>query len=221
MSAAGSHRRRSTPVHVRAAARAVAAGLAITWATVGCSEATDRAGTEATESSAAPAPVLEVTTSEPDTNSNSGSNSGSNSEPVPGGATTPSPAETSETTPAAEAPVGGTVAVTLDDWSIAMPTVLAAGSLTFEVTNDGEFPHRLAIARGTRYEDLPVLDNGAVDTTTLGPDFLGEQLANLATGEAGAIDFELPPGQYVFFCPVVSGPNSHAEAGQVLSVTVS
>ena len=31
----------------------------------------------------------------------------------------------------------------------------------------------------------------------------------------------LPPGKYVFFCPVAFGPTSHAKAGQVLSVTVS
>lgn len=96
---------------------------------------------------------------------------------------------------------------------------LTGGSLTFNAVNNGENPHAFAIARGTSYEDLPQKDNGAVDTDALGADYLGTT-ANLQSGEEESITFDLEAGDYVFFCPVEFGPNSHAKAGQVLSVSV-
>ena len=87
------------------------------------------------------------------------------------------------------------------------------------MSNDGNFPHRLEIARGNSYEELPQLGNGAVDETALGDDFLGGT-DNIAAGGTTTIDFDLPPGNYVLFCNIVSGPTSHAARGQVLSVTV-
>ena len=113
----------------------------------------------------------------------------------------------------------GAIPVDLGEWFIEFDGDLAAGSLTFAVENVGENPHALAIVRGDRYEDLPQLDNGAVDTEAMGDDFLGTT-DNFETGEGGEITFDLEAGNYVFFCPVQFGPNSHAAAGQVLSVTV-
>ncbi|MGH1488517.1 MAG: hypothetical protein ACRBK7_03850 [Acidimicrobiales bacterium] len=94
-----------------------------------------------------------------------------------------------------------------------------AGETAFSVVNNGENPHAFAIARGTSYEDLPQKDNGAVDTEALGADYLGTT-SNLQSGETEDISFGLEAGDYVFFCPVEFGPNSHAKAGQVLSVSV-
>ncbi len=96
---------------------------------------------------------------------------------------------------------------------------LSAGELAFSVINNGENPHAFAIAKGASYEDLPQKDNGAVDTEALGADYLGTT-ANLQSGEEEDITFALESGDYVFFCPVEFGPNSHAKAGQVLSVSV-
>ena len=80
-------------------------------------------------------------------------------------------------------------------------------------------PHAFAIVRGDSYEELPQLDNGAVDTEAMGDDFLGST-DNVEVGDSTEITFDLEAGNYVFFCPIQFGPNSHAAAGQVLSVTV-
>ncbi len=110
------------------------------------------------------------------------------------------------------------LAVELGEWFITTPAV-SAGTVTFALDNTGENPHALAIARGTSYEELPQLDNGAVDTDALGDDYLGTS-EDIASGASGTVEFDLEAGDYVFFCPIEFGPNSHAGAGQVLSVTV-
>ena len=110
-------------------------------------------------------------------------------------------------------------AVDLGEWFLEMPDQLDAGSYTFALTNVGENPHAFAIVRGDAYEDLPQLDNGAVDTDAMGDDFLGAS-DRIESGASGEVEFELEAGNYVFFCPIQFGPNSHAAAGQVLSVTV-
>ena len=113
----------------------------------------------------------------------------------------------------------GALAVGLGEWFVEVPDGITAGTLTFAVENTGENPHAFAIVRGDAYEDLPQKDNGAVDIDAVGDDFLGNT-DNLETGESTTIDFDLEAGNYVFFCPIEFGPNSHAAAGQVLSVTV-
>jgi ABC-type glycerol-3-phosphate transport system substrate-binding protein len=123
--------------------------------------------------------------------------------------------ETSETS---EAPADG-VPIELVEWSISDPGQLSAGSITFAIDNIGENSHALAIARGVAYEDLPLKDNGAVDTEALGDDYLGAS-ENVPAGETSSLDVELTAGDYVLFCPIEFGPNSHAANGQVQSVTV-
>ena len=114
----------------------------------------------------------------------------------------------------------GAVAVELGVWYVDMPPTLEAGSISFDISNaDTERPHALAVVKGDAYEDLPLLDNGAVDTEAMADDFLGAT-ENIESGAAGAITIDLEAGNYVFFCPINFGPNSHAGAGQVLSVTV-
>lgn len=109
--------------------------------------------------------------------------------------------------------------IELGEWFVSEPVGITAGSTTFALMNVGENPHAFAIARGTSYEDLPQKDNGAVDQEALGDDFLGSA-DNIDPGGSGSITFDLEPGDYVFFCPIEFGPNSHAAAGQVLSVTI-
>jgi uncharacterized cupredoxin-like copper-binding protein len=122
--------------------------------------------------------------------------------------------------PAGDDTAADAVAVELGEWFVDMPTTLDAGTISFSLSNVGENPHAFAVAKGTSYEELPQLDNGAVDTDALGADFLGSIDDNIAAGGTGEITFDLEPGDYVFFCPIQFGPNSHAAAGQVLSVTV-
>ncbi len=110
-------------------------------------------------------------------------------------------------------------AVTLADFTIEIDGPVTAGAAAFALTNAGENPHALAVAKGASYKDLPQKDNGAVDTEKLGADFIGSS-ENVAKGATGSVELTLEAGDYVFFCPIELGPNSHAKAGQVLSVTV-
>lgn len=114
---------------------------------------------------------------------------------------------------------GSTVSVELDEWVVDTETTLSAGAITFEVANVGSFPHEFGITRGDSYDDLPQLANGAIDEDTLGADVLGKT-GRISPGESETIDFDLEAGNYVFFCNIAVGPNSHAASGQVLSVTV-
>ena len=137
--------------------------------------------------------------------------------------TAPAETETTETTEPADAPVeeeAPAVPVSLFEWTVDAPTTITGGTVMFEVSNTGTFPHEFSIARGDSYETLPQLDNGAVDEETLGADWVG-RTDRVAPGETTTISFDLEPGNYVFLCNINSGPNAHAAQGQVLSVTVT
>ena len=70
-------------------------------------------------------------------------------------------------TPAASA-TGETVAVSLKEFTIAMPTELPAGPTTFEITNDGSVEHSFEIeGQGIEEELEPYLQPGASDTLTV------------------------------------------------------
>lgn len=114
---------------------------------------------------------------------------------------------------------GDGIAVSLTEWALDAPTSFAGGEVTFTAANDGNFPHELAIARGDSYETLPLLANGAVDEAALGADFLG-RTDRIESGATADLTVTLEPGNYVLLCNIQAGPNSHAAAGQVLSVTV-
>jgi uncharacterized cupredoxin-like copper-binding protein len=87
------------------------------------------------------------------------------------------------------------VDVSLVEWAIEMPTSVTAGSVTFNVTNNGSAEHNFAI-EGNGVEQ-------ALDS-------------NLASGEAGSMTVDLEPGTYRVYCPV----GNHAEQGMELELTV-
>ena len=62
------------------------------------------------------------------------------------------------------------------------------------------------------------IGGGAIDEDALGDDFIG-RTENLQSGETEIIEFDLDPGNYVFFCNIAATV-SHAAQGQVLAVTV-
>ena len=104
--------------------------------------------------------------------------------------------EEAEASPAAAAE-GETVDVSLFEWGIDMPTTLSAGTITFNVTNDGTLPHNLEIEGQGIEEELE---------------------ENLQPGESGTLTLELEPGTYEAYCPV--GEGSHREQGMELELTV-
>ena len=136
-------------------------------------------------------------------------------------ATTSAPA-TTEASATAEA-AGESVAVTLSEFEIETQDTFTAGQVTFDVINDGtsEFNHEFAIIAAGTYEELPKLDNGAVDEDALADGMLLGRTERLEPGQAETIAFDLEPGTYLFICNVNFGPNSHAANGQTLTVTVN
>jgi hypothetical protein len=122
--------------------------------------------------------------------------------------------------PGDDAPAGEVVEVELVEWAVNAPAEITGGTVSFNVTNIGENSHEFTIVRGESYESLPLLGNGAVDEAALGDDFLG-RTETFDAGSTITATFDLEPGSYVFLCNISFGPNSHAKAGQVLSVTVN
>lgn len=150
-------------------------------------------------------------------------------------ATTAAPVETTSTTaPTTTAAPETTVVVasnTYDavlgspeggEFSLGAPNVLAAGNITFAVTNEGSFPHNFAMVAGNQYDQLPLRSNGQPDEEALrnaGGWFGVTELLN--AGDSTTIDLgDVPAGNYVLFCNIAVGASSHAAQGQTLSVTV-
>ena len=71
-----------------------------------------------------------------------------------------------------------------------------SGDLTFNLTNDGQAPHSLEI------EDVNGQDQ--------------EIEGDVAPGESGTLQVNLPPGTYEFYCPV----GNHKEMGMEGEITV-
>lgn len=112
-------------------------------------------------------------------------------------------------------------AASLVEWAIEAPTEYAAGSVTFDVSNDGEFPHEFVVIEGEGYESLPLEDGGKVIEEELPTGALVDRTSRIQPGETAQLTVDLAPGSYVLVCNLGSGGNSHAGAGQNLDVTVT
>jgi hypothetical protein len=121
---------------------------------------------------------------------------------------------------------GGTpVEVTLDEWSItAAEESVAAGPVTFEVTNQGEEAHELVVVQADSPDDLEIVD-GQVDEAAL-PEgaFIGE-VEGFPAGTDCEGTFELEAASYVLFCNILEEhegePESHVEEGMVTTLEVT
>lgn len=121
------------------------------------------------------------------------------------------------TTPPAIA--DGVVVVTLNEWALDTGKTLPAGKVSFALKNTGQYPHEVAVIKGT-FAELPRLDGGAVaeDRLAVGA-FIGRS-PKVAPASEGTAQFDLPAGAYVFVCNIGNGPTSHAAKGQYLDVNV-
>jgi uncharacterized cupredoxin-like copper-binding protein len=101
--------------------------------------------------------------------------------------------------PPAATPVASganTVDVTLTEFTIDMPATVAAGEVTFIVTNTGSVEHNFEV-EGQGIEE--------------------EFEENLQPGETGELTLTLEPGTYEVYCPV----GDHAEQGMEIELTVT
>jgi uncharacterized cupredoxin-like copper-binding protein len=82
--------------------------------------------------------------------------------------------------------------------------MLPSGNITFQITNDGDMPHSLAIVRE---------DDDTIPTNDI-PEY--ELDETLEPGESTQWEVELEPGTYIFYCPV----GDHRDQGMEIEVTV-
>ena len=108
---------------------------------------------------------------------------------------------------------------TLGEWRLGsaeggeLPAI-AAGELSFELSNADEIAHNFVLVRtDVAAEDLPTL-NGRLDLDAAG-EIVGEVEA-VAPGGDGSRTFELPPGEYVLVCNIAG----HHEGGMYYQLTV-
>jgi hypothetical protein len=100
-----------------------------------------------------------------------------------------------EPTPTAE-PVQ-VVDLVLLEWLIDMPAETRAGQVNFVVTNEGSEEHSVVIEGNGLVFELPT---------------------PLDSGESSILSAELPPGEYVLYCPV--GEGEHREEGMEATLVV-
>lgn len=100
---------------------------------------------------------------------------------------------------AAPPPPGPVVPVTEKDFSISAQPSVAAGDVTFDVTNDGPATHEFVVVRtDLAPDDLPIASDGlSVDEDAL--QNVGE-ISQVDFGTTESATLSLAPGHYVFFC---------------------
>lgn len=116
-------------------------------------------------------------------------------------------------------PVSGaeSLAVSLSQWAVTPTlTTVAAGSVTFTVTNDGTIPHEFVVLQTeTPAGDFPI------DTFEGEPERFNEDTAGTNVGETGDMDagttktltIDLAPGHYALVCnlPTHYGLGMHTD----------
>lgn len=90
-----------------------------------------------------------------------------------------------------------TVEVSLTEWAINMPSELEAGTIIFEVINDGTVPHTFEIAGESVFAALD---------------------APIGPGERARLEVDLTPGEYTVICSL--GDGAHRDIGMQLTLTV-
>jgi uncharacterized cupredoxin-like copper-binding protein len=112
-------------------------------------------------------------------------------------------------------PGDGTILTTEKDFAIDLEeSTTPAGSVTFDVTNDGPSTHEFVVFDTDLAEDeLPV------DGTTVTEDDLDlvDEAEDIAPGVDSSLTVDLQPGTYVVICNI----EGHYQAGMHASLTVT
>ncbi len=121
----------------------------------------------------------------------------------------------SATTGAHTASTGSAAEFELAEWSVKDPSTVAAGQVTFKVSNVGKFPHEMIIVKGDSFESLAKDAAGKVleDSLPAGA-FIGE-VESMEPGVTEEYSADLAAGTYLLMCNLVSGGASHGSRGQV------
>ena len=119
---------------------------------------------------------------------------------------------------------GQTVDVTLQEWAVVpASTSVAAGDVTFAVTNDGpEDPHEFVVLKTDLDAGaLPTDATGAVDEAGEGITVIDE-IEDIPVGESPDLTVALDAGKYVLLCNIYeeSEQESHYQMGMRTNFTV-
>jgi uncharacterized cupredoxin-like copper-binding protein len=108
-----------------------------------------------------------------------------------------------------------TVAATLQEFAVsADPASVTAGSVTFDVSNDGpdDVHEFVVIATDLGPTELPVDEDGAVDEGGEGIEVVDE-IEEIPVGESRSLTVDLEAGNYVLICNILQEePNGTLEA---------
>lgn len=107
---------------------------------------------------------------------------------------------------------GGTVKVTLQEWSVQRDKAeLPAGSITFEVTNSGpaDIHEFVVIKTDLAPGSLPTDSTGKVDEAGGGMEVMGE-IEDIAVGASDTLTLDLVAGKYALICNIYSEEENEA-----------
>lgn len=107
---------------------------------------------------------------------------------------------------------GGTVKVTLSEWAVQLDKAeLAAGSITFEVTNSGpaDIHEFVVIKTDLAPGELPTDSTGKVDEAGGGMVVEGE-IEDIAVGASDTLTLDLVAGKYALICNIYSEEEDEA-----------
>lgn len=112
-----------------------------------------------------------------------------------------------------------TVAVVLTENAIEMPDSITEGDIVFEITNEGEAEHSLAIRfdkeTGLQPQEPPEgLPQAQLERE---PEVLANAGPSIPPGASAVMQVALEPGAYVAFCPV----EDHKDRGESHQLTVT
>lgn len=118
---------------------------------------------------------------------------------------------------------GGTVDVTLQEFAVSAPASAAAGSITFDVTNNGPNDvHEFVVFKtDLAATDLPVDKTGAVIEDGEGVEHIDE-IEDIAVGDTQSLTVDLDAGSYVLICNIYSEEEqeAHYSEGMRIGFTV-
>lgn len=131
-----------------------------------------------------------------------------------GSSSTAAPAPTQAAATQAPAAAASSVGVTLTEWALdPADSSVAAGEVTFAVTNDGAVPHEFAVIRTDSDPTALPVAAGAVDESGL--DVVG-RTGLIEGGASESVTFTLSAGSYVLICNVPA----HYGLGMAAAFTV-
>jgi uncharacterized cupredoxin-like copper-binding protein len=139
------------------------------------------------------------------------------SAPAPAVAASPASSAPIAAAPAPTPPpaLPSSVKVALQEWSIAPDsTTLAAGRVTFDVTDTGKGEHEMGVYKTDKDPGNLPASKGKVDETSVGQK-IGE-LEGFKAGDEKSASFDLTPGTYILICNLTN----HYNKGMVSQLQV-